>query len=1023
MPNIQKQAQVVIGKVRFTVVHRHCIRIEETESGTFTDEPTIFALERGARCTEARLEIDNHAVRIDTRAMRLHYRRDGLPLGPGNLSVRIRCGGRWEVWQPGKINAGNLGGTLATLDNVSGAVYLPEGLLSRDGWFLLDDSGRPVLRDGWAQARETHGTDWYLFGYGPDYRAAFEAFAAVSGPVPMPRRYALGAWYSRYWPYSSRDYRAIVREYERHRFPLDVMVMDMDWHINDSRRAPGAIAIFGNQVWTGYTWDKKLIQDPRKLLEDLHRAGLHVTLNDHPADGVQPHEEMYAAFMRATGHPAKGAITPFDAANRAYLEAFYEHTHRIREKEGVDFWWLDWQQRRETRGLPSLNNLEWLNHYYYEQSRAGGRRGLSFSRWGGWGDHRHPIHFSGDADTGWPMLAFEIPFTATAGNAGCFFWSHDIGGHQGKRNEESYTRWCQFGALSAALRSHSTRSPEMDRRPWTYPAWAERSMRTAFHLRSEWFPYLYTCAAQACRETFPFIRPMYLAEPEADDAYRNPQQFMLGDALLVAPIAEPGIGPRRLARQAVWLPKGLWHDVFTGERFEGPVERLAVAEIGEFPLYVRGGVPVPQQPYTPRMGQGVGVRLVVRCWPGRDGETGTSELYEDDGETEAYRRGAFARTPLACTWSRRCVTVEIGPTEGDYTGQPAARRITLALPSTVKPGKAQVNGKPVRVHFDARRRETRVTLPSASIRDRLVVTVQVSRADPAVNTIEAFARRAGLARRSVGRRNLAALVRSALSSGSPAAQARARRASGLDLFNKPESTCGYPGQTGLALYVPPGLQTSQKANVTAPGSTLVLPLAGAKTPITAKSLLARQPVPQNELMMATDLLPVEARLIIEGVETTLSASLTVDEPYWPFQRNLAPAARVTASSWMDDQPPRAAVDGIVDGLPGNRMHEWASRGEKAGAWIQLDWARPVNLSRVLLFDRPNQADHIVAGRLVFDNGDTLPVDELPADGRRPAIVDFPERRSRSLRFEITEVSPTTGWVGLSELAAYSAFRS
>jgi hypothetical protein len=299
----------------------------------------------------------------------------------------------------------------------------------------------------------------------------------------------------------------------------------------------------------------------------------------------------------------------------------------------------------------------------------------------------------------------------------------------------------------------------------------------------------------------------------------------------------------------------------------------------------------------------------------------------------------------------------------------------------------------------------------------------VSPADPAANTIEAFARRAGMARRVVGRNKFATLVRNALSSGSPAAQALARRANGLDLFNKPESTSGYPVRTALAIYVPPGLHTSRHADVTVPGSALSLPLAGAKTPVTARALLARLPVPPNELMMATDLLPVEARLSIEGVETTLSASLTVDEPYWPFRRNLAPAARVTASSWMDDQPPRAAVDGIVDGLPGNRIREWASRGEKAGAWIQLDWARPVNLSRVLLFDRPNQADHIVAGRLIFDNGDTLSVDELPADGQRPTVVDFPERRSRSLRFEITEVSPTTGWVGLSEIAVYAAVRS
>ena len=154
----------------------------------------------------------------------------------------------------------------------------------------------------------------------------------------------------------------------------------------------------------------------------------------------------------------------------------------------MDFWWLDWQQGPDTRSVPDLTNLFWLNTLLYQHTAQNGQRGLSFSRWAGWGDHRHPIHFSGDADTGFPTLAFEVPFTSTAGNVGCFFWSHDIGGHMGGRNEESYARWCQFGATSPVLRSHSTRDAQTDRRPWNYPAWAENSMRASFHLRSELVP-------------------------------------------------------------------------------------------------------------------------------------------------------------------------------------------------------------------------------------------------------------------------------------------------------------------------------------------------------------------------------------------------------------------------------------------------------------------------------------------------------------------------------------------------------
>ena len=101
-------------------------------------------------------------------------------------------------------------------------------------------------------------------------------------------------------------------------------------------------------------------------------------------------------------------------------------------------------------------HLPWLNECYYNysiQPQADGRtlRGAGFSRWGGWGDHRHPIQFSGDAVGNWDMLRFEVDLTTTSGNAGCFFWAHDIGGFYDGLDPELYTRWTQFGLLNSSL--------------------------------------------------------------------------------------------------------------------------------------------------------------------------------------------------------------------------------------------------------------------------------------------------------------------------------------------------------------------------------------------------------------------------------------------------------------------------------------------------------------------------------------------------------------------------------------------
>ena len=475
------------------------------------------------------------------------------------------------------------------------------------------------------------------------------------------------------------------------------------------------------------------------MLNWLHQQGLHVTLNDHPRYGFQPDEEQYAGFMRALGQsPDSGRTIPFDAGDKHYLDTFFQYSHLPLQNEGVDFWWLDYRTA-PTRTLPDVDGLRILNYYYYTQSETDGLRGQSFGPWAGWGDQRYPINFSADADSGWNMLRFEVPFTSTAGNVGAFFWSHDIGGFRGGRNEEAYTRWCQFGALSATLRSHSDRNAHMDKRPWTYPAWARDSMHESFHLRSRLMPYLYTSIWQATRTSVPFIRPLYVDDPGAEAAYHNGQEYAFGDNLLVAPITSPGVGPDRTAWQAVWFPDDDWYDFFTGEKFSGPSYVVAADGIGSFPLFVRGGVPLPLQAYTPRPGTAPLTKLVVRCYPGRDGKTGQSVLYEDDGLTPAYEKGESALTTLTYLRTRDTITVTVGATAGTFQGQPASRQCTFELPCTAHLSACSFAG--ALATYDDQTFTNTITLPAASIRLPISVTLRAAAISPELITRLATQRR------------------------------------------------------------------------------------------------------------------------------------------------------------------------------------------------------------------------------------------------------------------------------------------
>jgi alpha-glucosidase (family GH31 glycosyl hydrolase) len=1001
---------VIVGDVRFTLITPNCVRIEQSPGAKFVDDRSLLAVNREARTADYEVSQDGQTTVVRTEAMRLRYTPDGKPLSADNLSVEITAAGaRSTRWTPGDKNSANLGGTVRTLDMWDGGGDLGEGLLSRDGWYLLDDSSSPLFTDDWVRARPSgFGTDWYLFGYGNDYKSALQSFTAFAGKVPLPRRYTLGSWYSRYWPYSSDDYRAIVKEYADHDFPLDVLVLDMDWH---------------KDGWTGYSWNKKLLPDAPALLKWVHEQGLHVTLNDHPADGVKPHEDRYPDFMRALGKdPASNETVPYDAGSKQYLTAHYDNMMAPLVKDGVDFWWLDWQQYRETRSIPELTNLFWLNDFYYKQTSGDDRRGQIFSRWGGWGSHRYPIQFSGDSSTNWKMLAFEVPFTATAGNVGCFFWSHDIGGHQGARNDESYARWVQFGATTAALRSHSTRSRELDRRPWTYEKWAEDSMRESFHLRSRLMPYIYSSVQEASAQSIPFNRPMYLEYPNEERAYRSPQQYLLGRDLLVAPITSPGVGPNHVATQVVWFPPGDdWYNFFTGELYLGGTEQLVAADINEFPLYVRAGAPIPMQPYTQRMTTTPLDTLIVRVYPWQYYKWRTTTLYEDDGKSIGYERGEFATTKLSYR-AAKSVEIDIDATKGSFVGQPEERVVVIELPNTERADFVRVNKTSLdksSIEYDEATCTNRITLPRISIRTPLHVSLQAQPADMSGPVHRARARRSGV---------------ESLAIVAPATRTKQRLANafeflkgadptallasfGIGVFEKNETAYRWPEHGVLGLYAPKELIDDDRFTYT---------FAGGSTPIALQrdpSLGGLAPFPIAKLKP----FPAEPKRFLQG-EIALAIGgnpLKLKGPDVPVDfassdLNLAPKAKATASTATQESPAAGVVDGLVGGYPQQRKEEWSSVEEKAGASLTLSWDSPQTIDRVWLFDRQNLDDQVSAGELVFDTGDPVKFGELPNDANTGADVKFATRTTKTLTIRVTGVNPKTKNVGLSEVVVLRA---
>ncbi len=652
-------ANVVLGEgFRITVLDAGLVRLERSETGVFEDRASQMVVDRAFPPTEFTLS-EPGSPTLEIHTDRLHLVYDKGPFTTHGLFVQAKGGyhSTDSVWRYG-IASPNLGGTARTLDDVDGATPLEDGVLAREGVAMIDDSTTVLLEeDGWISSRTPGNLDLYVFAYGRDYRAALRALYKLTGPPPVLPRYALGNWWSRYHPYTAEEYVALLDRFDAEGVPLSVAVLDMDWHQVeiDARHGSG---------WTGYTWNADLFPDPPAFLADVHERGLAVALNVHPAEGVHAHEDAYEAVAARMGvDPDSELAVTFDPTDPAFLEAYFEELHHPLEEQGVDFWWLDWQQGGVTR-IPGLDPLWLLNHFHFLDSGRGGRRPLTFSRYAGIGSHRYPVGFSGDTWITWESLDFQPFFTATASNAGYGWWSHDIGGHfKGYRDDELTTRWVQLGVFSPVNRLHSGLNPFNTKEPWRFSEPAERVMKKFLRLRHQLLPYLATMNVRAHEEGLPLVEPMYYRHPDETEAYACPNQFMFGSELLVAPITSPVDRVTGLGRVRAWLPQGEWVDIFTGLTYTGGRTIHLHRDLTSIPVLARaGGILAMVPPEALGNGTDLPELVDVHVYPGADGEFTLVEDRDDE---------RWARTPMTYDDSTRHLTVH--DVVGDTDTVPAKR--------------------------------------------------------------------------------------------------------------------------------------------------------------------------------------------------------------------------------------------------------------------------------------------------------------------------------------------------------------
>lgn len=641
------QQNVVLWKdYRVTVLDAGLFRIEKNDKCVWRDKATQSVWYRNMPVQNFSVEKGETGCKISTERVTLH-------LCPSIEDCKVDFAGKLLNID----NAGNLLGTYRTLDNCDGdmcfidwdkhkrkyTVPLGVGVCSESGLAVLDDSGSLSLdQDGKIEAEKGVGIDRYVFVYGADYRAAVNVLYKITGMPPMLPRYAFGNWWSRYFAYTDRSYLTLLDKFENNDVPLTVATLDMDWHYSHDLEQEFGVSdpntydeekLGSLNGWTGYSWNRHLFPNYKAFLKEIKSRGLNITLNLHPADGVRWFEDCYTQMATAMGvDPTTKKQIPFDMTDDNFVNNYFSVIHKPYERDGVKFWWIDWQQGEQS-AIAGLDPLWLLNHFHYLDMAQNEKRPIILSRYCGVGAHRYPIGFSGDTHITWRTLKYLPYFTSTASNIGYTYWSHDIGGHMsGETDGQLYLRFIQFGVFSPINRLHCSNNKGLTKEPWFYENGTGEIAQNFLRFRHRLIPFLYSASYATHSRGRALIEPMYYDYPNDREAYDYVNEYTFG-GLIVSPVTEK-LRDDGFARVDMWLPNGKYTDIFTGDEYSVSDDGKRVTllrRLESLPVLAKAGTILPLS-----LDKGNSVKnpqaLEIKVFSGK----GEYTLYEDGADGEYF---------------------------------------------------------------------------------------------------------------------------------------------------------------------------------------------------------------------------------------------------------------------------------------------------------------------------------------------------------------------------------------------------
>lgn len=437
-----------------------------------------------------------------------------------------------------------------------------------------------------------------------------EAYADVSGKVPMMPDYGLGFWQCKLRYASQDEVLNIAREYKKRNLPLNVIVIDFFHWVHEG----------------DWGFDPKYWPDPKAMCKELHEMGIKVMVSIWPTveDNSVNYQELYenGLLVRANSGQSYAMSTQhfFDATNPEAQKFVWKTCRKNYLDMGIDLFWLD--EAEPEYSIPDFDayrmyegsSLETGNRFsvgyakaFYDGMKETGNENpvnLIRSAWAG-SQKYGALVWSGDVPSTYTYMDYQMKAGLNMGLAGIPWWTADIGGfHGGNINDPEFRelliRWFQFGTFCPVMRLHGNREPHVvsvksaggqeiasgaDNEIWSYGQEAEKILTKYVLLRENMKPYTKEIMKQAHEKGSPVMRTLFYEFPEDAKAWEVDDAYLFGADVLVAPIVHGGQRERK-----VYLPQGAsWVDALRGTKYEGGQEVVVEAPLEWMPVFTREG--------------------------------------------------------------------------------------------------------------------------------------------------------------------------------------------------------------------------------------------------------------------------------------------------------------------------------------------------------------------------------------------------------------------------------------------------